>query len=173
MKQLPFAFIICLLISALPALGLETPEDLRQEVEQAIKNGKALYDVYRKGPVSEKQVEGSRNRINDFCEFPYKAYVLGKVVYFIAEPPSPGSIVFGRHYKVTQTDVVRSTETCFNLAPPPSNAVGVFTTNPFTEAPTEFHVFLSLKYKNPIYVGTKVGTWRVRDGGIEFVGRRK
>lgn len=159
------------------AFAIDTPKDLTQEVKMAIKNGKALYETYIKGPTvgdaNLKEINEAKNNIKDFCNFNYNAYIInapeGDAIYFIAEPPSKKQIVFGRHYKVIKEKVISSTVTCFVSPKMPDNAVAAFSTHLLSDAPTEFHVFLSLKHNTAIYVRTSRGTWKVESGKIEFI----
>jgi hypothetical protein len=173
MKRLILTIIIIVLVLPLKSFCDDISQEMHQETEKAMKDGKALYEAYIKGPIAIKDAEKEKNKINDFCEFQYKAYAVNGNIYFIAEPTANEGIMFGRHYKVTETDLIKSTSSCFVTPPPPSNSVAAYTTHLLTDTPTEFHVFLSLKHKNPIYVGTKTGTWKVEQGGIDFVEKRK
>ena len=173
MKLRLLAVIVLTLLHPKWAFCLEIPQDLRAEVSQAIKSGRDLYDAYLKGPRTDKQTEKEKSRIDDFCDFQYNAYVVGESTYFIAESPSAGGIVFGRHYRVSEAGVTKSTVTCYATPPPPTNTAFAFITHRISNTPTEFHVFLSLKHKNPIYVITKPGTWRVEGGKIAFVEKRE
>lgn len=179
-----FFSIICInFIFICSALCLEIPEDLTSEVIEARKNGKILFNIYSKGPAKDKEIlkkiDEAKNKITDFCDFEYKAYALSSkqdiIIYFIAEPPSQDYIVFGRHYKVAKGVVIPSTKSCFisSAEPPDKNVVGVFTTHLLSDTPTEFHVFLSLKHKKPIYVVTSRGIWKVELDKIEFLEKRE
>ncbi len=172
MKTLIALFVIAL-VCPVQAFCLDIPQMLQPQVEQALKDGRALYDAYAKGSIHGENAETAKAKVNDFCDFVYEPYAVGKDTYFIAEPPSAGGIVFGRHYRVSEGGVTKSTITCFATPPPPDNAVAAYITHPMSSAPSEFHVFLSLKYKNPIYVRTEVGYWKVQNGRIALMERPK
>ena len=172
MKDIIPLLIFITLISPITAFCQGSSQDLRQDIEQAIINGKTLYGMYMKGPTQskEKEIENARAKITDFCEFTYQAYAQGNTIYFIAEPPSPGGIVYGRHYKVLGSVITKSTKTCYAMPKPPDNAVAAFITHLLSSAPSEFHVFLSLLYANPIYVRSEAGLWKVHKGDITYYG---
>jgi hypothetical protein len=138
-----------------------------------MKNGHALYAAYQKGASSNPQIEDIKNKISVFCEFPYKAYVVRSDIYFIGESPLAGGIVFGRHFKISNGSVVKSTKTCYVTPPPPSNALAAFITHLLSETPTEFHVFLSLLHGNPIFVGINKEVWKVENGVITYTKKKE
>jgi len=146
----------------------------RAEVAQAMEAGSNLYIAYLKGPTTDVRIEKERAKIDDFCDFIYNAYIVDSNIYFIAEPPSANRIVVGRHYKVSTDGVItKSTKSCFSLQPVSTYTVFFSVTHLLSDTPSEFHVFLSLKYKIPIYVLTQKCTWKVDQGKITFVEKRK
>ena len=173
MKKIFLLFIACSLFCPVPSKALDIPEALRAEAEKAMADGASLYRACLKGPVADETIVKEKTKIDDFCDFRYNAYLANGDVYFIAEPPTAGGIVFGRHYRVLENKVVKSTITCFAPPEPPKDAVGAYTTHLLSDTPSEFHVFLSLKYKKLVYVGTKAGTWKVEGGKIEFIEKRE
>lgn len=173
MKKLLPALIIFFLLYPLGGLCLDIPETLRQETDQAMINGRALYEVYLKGSVVDQVAEKEKSKIDTFCGLQYKNYRAGTHIYFIAEPPPKGGIVFGRHYTIIGDRVITSTVSCFVIPPPAAKSVGAYTTHLLTDTPTEFHVFLSLKHKSAIFVGTKSNTWKVDQGVINLLEEKK
>ena len=178
MRKIFIAIILFNLFFASFAFSLDIPLDLTNEINDAMDSGKLLFDIYSKGPAQQsKEIDEAKNKIQDFCDFEYKPYIVkatgGDIVYFIAETPQEGAIVFGKHFKIVKNQVVTSTTSCFATQPPPENVVGAFVTHLLSETPTEFHVFLSLKHQQPMYVGTSRGNWKVENGKIEFYEERK
>ncbi len=172
-KKVPALIFSLFIIYPVSAFCLDIPRDLQEETALAMKSGKALYDAYSKGPGPDKVTDEARSKVSGLCEFRYNAYVVDTTVYLIAEPPSPEGIVFGRHYKISGADVTKSTDTCFATPPPPTYSLFAFTTHHLSDAPTEFHVFLSLKHTNPIYVRTRRGYWKVDRGIVTFVEKKE
>ncbi len=172
MNILPLC-LVCSLFCPILATALDTPVALRTEVEKATSDGDELYKACLKGPAVDETIGKEKNKIDDFCDLRYDAYRANGDVYFIAEPPATGGTVFGRHYRVAGDKVIKSTITCIAIPEGATNTVGAYITHLLSDAPSEFHVFVSLKYKKPIYVGTKTGTWKVDGGKIEFLEKRK
>ncbi|MGH9200925.1 MAG: hypothetical protein ACRD2A_06790 [Vicinamibacterales bacterium] len=46
--------------------------------------------------------------------------------------------------------------------------MAAYVTRFLSATPTEFHVFMSLYYKERIYVGTTAGIWTVAGGGVRY-----
>ena len=179
MKKTFFLLICISLLFPEFVFCLDVPKELADDVTEAMLNGENLYDVYLKGPVKEygilELVDKAKDKIEDFCDFEYKAYTIdseeGHIIYFIAEPPSQDQIAFGRHYKLIKDTIIPSTKTCFVSSSEAAveNVAAAFTTHLLTETPTEFHVFLSLYHQRPIYVVTSGGVWKVELGKIEYI----
>jgi hypothetical protein len=149
------------------------------EVSDAERQGQALYAAAAKANTSadnDPLVSEARARINDFCDFKYQAVVAGAAdhpaVYFLAKPATATDIIFGRHYKVLGDTVTPSTKGCFAQSVPP-NAAAPFVTHLLSDLPTEFHVYLSLQQDKPLFVGTRLGVWRVEKGKIVLVQQRE
>ncbi|HXX35566.1 MAG TPA: hypothetical protein VEM15_13910 [Thermodesulfobacteriota bacterium] len=173
MKTKLSLFIAFSLFCPTLALALDVPEPLQPDVAKAMTDGGILYKAYLKGPVKSDSIEKEKKKIDDFCEFQYNAYLANDSIYLIAEPPAAGGIVFGRHYRISGDKITRSTITCFASPEQPKNAVGAFTTHHLSDAPSEFHVFISLKFKKPIYVRSRTGIWKVEEGRIAFLEKRE
>jgi hypothetical protein len=157
-------------VAASKSEGLQyqaAPQNLPPAATQAEKDGRKLYDAYLKGPVKVIAIEKEKAKINDFCDFNYETYVVDSNTYFIAGPPSSKSIIWGRHYKIAIDGVVsKSTKSCLSMSIP-DDAVSLLVTDTISDTPTEFHVFLSLKYKIPINIVTPNGEmWKVKEGMI-------
>jgi hypothetical protein len=182
MKILPIATGTLLgaafLFAAQPAHAQQLPEPLALAVNQAEAGGMALALAVGQDQLAGAEEElTARARVTDACDLKYKAYkVLEQdrpVFYLLAQPPTPGSIVFGRHYRIAGDSVSASTKSCFVSPPNPPGAVGAFATHLLSEVPSEFHVFLSLVQDTTIYVGTSYGAWRVVKGKVSLLQRRK
>jgi hypothetical protein len=63
------------------------------------------------------------------------------------------------------------TRSCIDAPPMPDNGVGFMVTHLTSETPTQFHVFMSLSYGKPLFVGTTQNnlTWKVDAGRITVV----
>jgi hypothetical protein len=159
------------------AWGAETPPELVAAVKAAEADGAALFEAtQRPVAVDPQDVSKARGMISNFCKFDYKPTAVSlrgrRAIYFLAQSSRPGDIVFGRHFKVAGATVSASTGTCFNGGTPPANALAAFATHLLSPAPTEFHVYLSLKHRKPIFVGTSVGNWAVDRGKVLFMEKR-
>lgn len=173
MKKILFTFIGFILLSPILAYSLDVPEESRSEVAKAMKDGNNLFAAYLKGSITDNEIERIKSKIDDFCDFQYNAYLIDSTIYFIAEPPVSGGIVFGRHYKISDGKVIKSTITCFASPEEPQNTLAAFTTHLLSDTPTEFHVFVSLKYKKAVYIVSKIGIWKVERGRITFIEKRE
>ena len=97
-------------------------------------------------------------------------------IYFLLMPDRDTGVQFGRHFrmdfKLGTNDIDSlelSTKGCILIPSNEkkgSNAVALFITHLLTEAPTEFHVFLSLYHKKTVFVSTSQGLWKVEQGKI-------
>lgn len=168
---------IVLIALSCPAWPLDVPKELDSVAKTAENEGAALYFATQNpAPKEDSDIDMAKSRISDFCNFKYKAVPVmlqGKMaIFFLAQPPDSGGIVFGRHYKVSGSNVTASTKSCFNIPPAPPGAVGSYITHLLSSTPSEFHVYLSLKHKNPVFVETSAGNWVVEDGKIQFVKER-
>jgi len=54
--------------------------------------------------------------------------------------------------------------------PDGTKIAGAWTTHGMSDAPTEIHVMLGRQHKQPIYVATRRGAWRVESGRIHYLG---
>ena len=171
---------ILMLVSASGARASELTEEQSAAVSGAETQGRALYAAAAKTDTAaagtDEIVKKARSRISDFCDFKYRAVVVGTsdspIVYFLAQPARASDIILGRHYKVVGETVTPSTKSCFALPLPP-NAVSPVVTHLLSDTPTEFHVFLSLDQNKPIFVGTRLGVWGVENGKIRLLQRRE
>ncbi|MBN2212319.1 MAG: hypothetical protein JW709_13055 [Sedimentisphaerales bacterium] len=154
------------------------PQSNNPTLQNAIMDGKILFKAYneqRGKEVNKPVVLEARGKISDFCGFDYQPVVVEKsgevMVYFIGDTKNQGEIVFGKHYKVVGDEVIPSTKTCYILPPPPPgvNATAAYTSHLLSAFPTEFHVFLSLKYRKAIYVQCSSGVWCVDGAKITQV----
>ncbi len=183
MSKILFTTLLINIFAAISAFCANIPADLTDDVSEAVTNGKLLFDSYSRGPVSDaellEKINIQKTKINDICEFEYHPYVVNsnnkEIIYFIAQSPKENHIVFGRHFKIVNDVSIASTKSCFVSPPPPPNtdAVGAFVTHLLSDAPTEFHVFISLQHSTPLYVGTARGIWKVENGAIELLEERR
>jgi len=170
MKRIILPIIVFSLFCQVSAFCLEIPDGLESEVTQAMDIGAKLYHTYLQGPCTDSAIVKQKDKISDLCDFQYSVYIVDSDTYFIAESSSTDIIVFGKHYKVSSDGIASSsTKTCFSI-PIPKNSGAAVVTHLLSDTPSEFHVFLSLKYKTIIYVGTQKGAWKVDQGKITFIG---
>jgi hypothetical protein len=166
------------LLPSLAATGAEIPKELTAAVATAEADGRAVFLASQQSkPLAERAVTDARKQISNFCDRDYRPIpvsIQGKTtVYFLAESPRPEEIVFGRHFKVTGAKITASSNTCTTSGPLPANAVAAYITHVLSPAPSEFHVYLSLKHGKAIFVGTSAGNWAVDKGRIRFLEKRK
>jgi hypothetical protein len=115
----------------------------------------------------------AKQKISGWCKFDYQPVVVTREgnqdVYFIGDTGNTGDVTFGRHFKVVGNSVTTSTKSCFVIPGSPSEAKasGVWTTHLLSDSPTEFHVFLALKYKTTVFVNTATGAWSVDGAHIQ------
>jgi hypothetical protein len=167
-------------VVALASHGAEIPRNLVEAVKRAEDLGKVLIDAELppNSPEFEDLITAARSKLTDLCNLQYKPIIATlenkRFVFFIAQPPAPEYMVFGRHFRVHGDDVSVSTNTCvaFPPAPPDKPAAGAFITHLLSDAPTEFHVYVSSKHRKPVYVGTRVGTWKVDGPKVTFLEKR-
>lgn len=106
----------------------------------------------------------------------------GILVYLIAGTQRPDVAVLGKHYRVLVSadgrDVVSFeplSKTVIELPLPEANGpssatpAGVVVTHVLGPAPIETHVFASLLYRVPVYVGTSRGDWKVDGESVELL----
>ena len=106
----------------------------------------------------------------------------GMMVYLIAGTTKPNVAVFGRHYRVLIPEaggppsyVMPLSKSILELptkAPNGSTVEGLLVTHLLTDWPLETHVFVSLLTHKTVYVGTRVGVWRVEGDKIAFIDDR-
>jgi len=178
------------------AQQLPIPTELTSEVKQAEKTGAELFQVFSEtkaltSPLLLKAQNTAELTSLNRCNAPYRTLVLSSknaqepiAVYVIGVPSLMAGIMGGRHFRVvvsqdggTVLSVTPSTQTCLfvapNAVPNGVKPVAAFMSHILSAAPTEFHVFLSLYNKQPIYVGTKAGVWAIENGKVSYVGNQK
>lgn len=167
------------------------PASLQAAVANAESWGRALYESYRtNAPAGDSNVktaiETARASVRDDCAPTYRTVVVNApgapadrlVLYHMAvAAPSQGAML-GRHYRIeTSADGKAvllgepSTTACLTLPPASDPAEQAFINHPLSPAPNEFHVFFSLQYGRALLVVTGVGSWRVENGKILYLGR--
>jgi len=155
-----------------------TEELSQRSIAAAEAEGLALFKAAGQATaINNDVIEETRRKISDFCDFDYMPVLVTqpngtRATYFLARSMRPDDIVFGRHFKVVGSDVTTSTKTCFNAGSPPANSAAAFITHLLSPSPTEFHVYLSLQHKKPIYVATSAGDWLVENGRVRFLKKR-
>jgi hypothetical protein len=102
----------------------------------------------------------------------------GVLVYILAAPTRPKTIVLGKHYRVVVgTDGAAKTVEPLSkialelsiVAPDGSQPRALFVTQIVTAYPLETHVAASLTAHLPIYVATSRGLWSVDGDSISYV----
>ncbi|GAA5170117.1 hypothetical protein [Viridibacterium curvum] len=161
----------------LSVLAEEGSVDEKSALKYSEDVGLLLFNAVTNGaPIEAQLVEAAKSKITEFCDFQYQSTQISiagqPTLFFLAKSPIEGSIVFGRHYKVAGATVTPSTVSCFATQPGPPGAAGAFITHLLSPYPTEFHAFLSLLHKTPIFVGTSKGVWQVDNGKISLVQAR-
>ena len=105
--------------------------------------------------------------------FKYKAYIIDKNVYLVANKGK--NIIIGRHFSAGVVDnhviideLISSTNTCVNLGKkqPRIAAMTVTHLKPF---PNEFHVMQNINKEMSLYVITETGMYPINDGIISFI----
>lgn len=106
----------------------------------------------------------------------------GMMVYLIAGTTKPNLAVFGRHYRVLIPEqggppsyVMPLSKSILELptqSPNGADIEGLLVTHILTDWPLETHVFVSLLTHKRVYVGTKVGIWRVDGDKIALIDDR-
>ncbi|MCK4866864.1 MAG: hypothetical protein KAT39_02350 [Alphaproteobacteria bacterium] len=119
------------------------------------------------------------------CSQTYNSVVLpadlageeGWYVYLLAATTKRNAVVLGGHIRVhVSTDgkkilnVKEFTKTCLTILIP-DNAAGITVTHIVDKHPVETHVFMSLLYGMPLYIGISPNTWAVENGLIRLVSR--
>jgi hypothetical protein len=107
----------------------------------------------------------------------------GILVYLLAGTKRPGELVFGIHYRalvskdgshvIAMMPLSRSALIVRDRDVPAGVTVeGNYVNHVVTDWPLETHVFVSLlHHRRPIFVGTRLGQWKVVGDKIEFLGR--
>jgi hypothetical protein len=176
-----WAFTLLVVASALavPVRAADIPQEYVEAVRKAEAEGLALYEAELKGSALEDQaVAEAKGRISTFCDFPYQVVRLIEngqdVLFLLAQAQNDTDMVVGRHFRIIGTDVQPSTRSCLalSLGTPQHRPVAIVVTHLLSETPTSFHVYLSLKHKIGLDVGTSVGNWAVERGSIAFLQAR-
>jgi hypothetical protein len=178
----PFRVAVLLAIGCAltgPACAADIPSEYVDAIRQAEAQGLALYEAEQKGSaVEDKKVAGAKGRISTLCDFSYKAVRAAEngqeVIYLLGQAQHENEMTVGRHFRIIGGDVQASSRSCLTLSlgTPQRRPVAVFVTHLMSPTPTLFHVYLSLKYKIGIDVGTSAGNWAVEHGVITFLQAR-
>jgi hypothetical protein len=120
------------------------------------------------------------------CTPTYNSVVLSDVrdekpvwlVYLLAASRNEDEVVLGGHYRITVnangTEILKSeplSKSCLVAKRDPKSA-GLMVTHVLDPEPIETHVFASLAYRTPLYVGTEKGTFEVENGKIREIDTR-
>lgn len=99
----------------------------------------------------------------------------GWYVYLLAATTKNDEAVMGGHVRVHVSadgknilNVKEFTKTCLTMKIA-KNAAGLMVTHLVDKHPVETHVFMSLLYGMPLYVGASLQTWAVEKGSIRLV----
>jgi hypothetical protein len=148
-------------------------DDILKARGEAEALGRAMFESEEHpGTFDPADIEAAARRVSGWCEFSYKAILVthsgARLVYFIAQPRPGESVVLGRHFRVGPTTAEPSTRVCLALTPPGSGKepVAIATSHLLSATPNEFHVYLSLRYRQPVYVVINREMWLVEDGKI-------
>ncbi|MEX1221139.1 MAG: hypothetical protein WEA82_03380 [Idiomarina sp.] len=154
-------------------------------------NSANLVELEKPETISDEQLSLWKARqlalASDFraCSTSYNTVVLPRsndedpalIVYLLAATTEPNVIVLGGHHKITISadgeKIIESnplSKSCLNLEPS-RNATALTITHLLTAEPLETHVFSSLLYQTPIYVGTDAGIFAVEGNQIRIVQR--
>ncbi len=177
------AFWVCavIVLGALgaPARAADPPQEYVEVIRSAEAEGLALYEADLKGAAAnDKDLAEAKSRISAFCAYPYLPVRVTEngqdVLFLLAQPRSDNEMVVGRHFRIAGADVQPSTRSCLTvgLGTPARRPVALVLTHLLSATPTAFHVYLSLKYKIGLDVGTSVGNWAVERGSITFLAAR-
>jgi hypothetical protein len=154
----------------------DIPQEYAEAVRKAEADGLALYEAELKGSSGDdKALAEAKSRISTFCDFPYKSVRVTEngqeVLYLLGQTQHDNEMVVGRHFRIAGADVQPSTRSCLtlNLGTPQHRPVAVVVTHLLSATPTLFHVYLSLKDKIGIDVGTSAGNWAVEHGSITLL----
>ncbi len=107
----------------------------------------------------------------------------GILVYLLAGTNKPGMAVFGQHFRVLMPEhgsvpkyvipLSKSVlEVPINSGPNGTTSEALMVTHLVSDCPLETHVLVSLQTHLPIYVGTRVGIWRVDGDKIALIDDR-
>jgi hypothetical protein len=164
---------------AAPARAADIPQEYVEAIRSAEAEGLALYEADIKGAaVNDKDVAEAKSRISTFCDYSYLPVRVTEngqgVLFLLAQPRGDNEMVVGRHFRIAGADVQPSTRSCLTvgLGTPARRPVAVVVTHLLSATPSAFHVYLSLKYKIGLDVGTSVGNWAVEHGSITFLAAR-
>jgi hypothetical protein len=173
------AFVAIGALTISPLRAADIPPEYVDAVRQAEAQGLALYEAEQKGsPVDDNTVAETKGQISTLCDYPYKAVRVAEngqeVIYFLGQAQHDNEMAVGRHFRVFGGDVQPSSCSCLTLSlgTPQRRPVAVLVTHLLSATPTLFHVYLSLKYKIGIDVGTSAGNWAVEHGTITFLQAR-
>lgn len=104
----------------------------------------------------------------------------GWLVYFLSAPRDPGELVIGGHVRIgvgadgkTIREMTPLSKTPVRIPPPPPNAAASLVTSMVADTPLETHVFVSLGSPRPLFVGTRVGLWKLERGHVTYLGQPK
>jgi hypothetical protein len=156
----------------------DIPQEYVEAVHSAEVAGLALYEAELKGSAEDdKAVAEAKSRISTFYDFSYKPVRVTEngqeVLYLLAQAQHDNEMVVGRHFRIAGADVQPSSRSCLtpSLGTPQHRPVAVVT-HLLSATPTLFHVYLSLKHKIGIDVGTSAGNWSVEHGSITLLQAR-
>jgi hypothetical protein len=175
-----FAALAVGVLSISQLRAADIPQEYTAAIHDAEAEGLALYQAELKGSAeNDKAVAEAKSRISTLCDFPYVPVRVTEngqeVLFLLAQAYGGNDMIVGRHFRIAGTDVQPSTRSCLmlNIGTPQHRPVAVVVTHLLSPTPTLFHVYLSLKYKIGIDVGTSTGNWAVEHGSISLLQARE
>jgi hypothetical protein len=130
---------------------------------------------------SRAQIKDAQKLGAELCGLDYKHVPVTdgseSLTYLIGTTRRKTDIIAGRHFLLTSSGAQRSTNSCLNLGTPagPNGepAVAATMSHLLSEAPNEYHVYLSLTQPVTLIVATQVGMWSVEQGKISLYSLRE
>jgi hypothetical protein len=170
--------------SFVPAYDVKIPPGQRPTVSK-VKDGRLSAD----GLAQLRARHLALSQIKQPCSPRYNTVALPDgnsgnfLVYALAATEDPNLVLVGGHYRFTISAdgervvrVERLSKSCLalnkNARPEGTKPAALFATHIVSERPLETHGYLSLLHKQPLYIGTKQGVWKVEGGEATLVERR-
>ena len=186
MKKLLLSIVIFLGLTACNTVPVKHPaaSTANIDLKKIESDGRSLYAAMQSSDATDPPTSREADLLKMaaeklLCSDEYKAVRVEDAqaqvehIYLVLQPEKSKGIQFGRHvrfdFKLGTNDlesITLSTKTCLLVPLEESSTGAAFVTHLLSDEPTEFHVYLSLYHKNPIYVSTSSGLWKIEDGKI-------